>query len=121
MLKQSIIELELALLNPEVRHSISTLDRLIHDEFIEIGATGLGFGKPEILRRLPEENTPRFTVVDIQYRQLSENIVQLTYRASFKPINALDKRYSLRTSLWKYGGDRWQIIYHQGTPCEAFF
>ncbi|GIU41734.1 DUF4440 domain-containing protein [Shewanella algidipiscicola] len=120
MLKQSIIELEFALLNPEVRHSASTLDRLIHDDFLEIGATGLGFGKPEILRRLPEENSPKFTVIDIQFRQLSEDIAQLTYRASFKPINALDKRYSLRTSLWKYAVDRWQIIYHQGTPCEPF-
>jgi hypothetical protein len=89
-MRQTIIELELALLTPEV------------------------------LLRLPQEKPPRFDVFDIHYRLLSTDLAQLTYRTSFKQINEWDKRYSLRTSMWEYQGERWQIIYHQGTPCQAF-
>ncbi|MCZ4339159.1 DUF4440 domain-containing protein [Shewanella colwelliana] len=120
-MRQTIIELELKLLSPEVRTSAEALQQLIHDEFLEIGATGVSFGKPEVLQRLPQARPPSFNVFDIHYRLLSADLAQLTYRASFKPINELEKRYSLRTSLWKLEGERWQMIYHQGTPCEAFF
>ena len=120
-MRQTIIELELALLTPEVRTSVSALQQLIHDEFVEIGTTGVSFGKAEVLLHLPQQKAPTFNIFDINYRLLSHDLAQLTYRASFKPVNELGKRYSLRTSLWKFEGERWQMIYHQGTPCEAFF
>ncbi|WP_281212827.1 nuclear transport factor 2 family protein [Shewanella insulae] len=120
-MRQTIIELELALLSPEMRSDANVLDELIHADFLEVGATGISFGKPEVLARLPKEKSPAFKVSDMQCRFLSENLAQLHYRACFKPVNEVDKRYSLRTSLWKCDGGRWQMIYHQGTPCAPFF
>ncbi|MCG9748413.1 DUF4440 domain-containing protein [Shewanella sp. Isolate8] len=120
-MQQTIIELELALLSPEVRCDANVLDELIHADFLEVGATGISFGKPEVLARLPKEKPPVFRVSDMQYRLLSEDLVQLNYRACFKPVNEVDKRYSLRTSLWKCSNGRWQMIYHQGTPCAPYF
>ena len=49
MLKDSIQQLELSLLNPEIRKSRSVLDSLITDEFLEIGASGNVYNKDDIL------------------------------------------------------------------------
>ncbi|MFV7785462.1 DUF4440 domain-containing protein [Shewanella marisflavi] len=120
-MQQIVIEQEIALLSPEVRTDPKALDQFIHVDFLEVGATGVSFGKPEVLARLPKEKPPVFKVTDIQYRLLSADLAQLNYRACFKPVNEVNKRYSLRTSLWKCEAGCWQIIYHQGTPCAPFF
>ena len=118
---QTIIDQELALLSPRGRCDAKLLDKLIHADFLEVGATGMSFGKTEVLTRLPKEKPPQVKVTDMQCRLLSEDLAQLNYRACIKPVNEVDKRYSLRTSLWKFEAGCWRVIYHQGTPCAPFF
>jgi hypothetical protein len=53
-------------------------------------------------------------------RMLAPDLAQLLYRATILKPNEFITRYSLRSSLWKEEDGRWQLIFHQGTPCEAF-
>jgi len=117
---EKIIKFELELLKPEVRSSLAALDRLIADDFLEFGASGLSFGKEEVMARLPGEVPPEFTASDFKLRELSSNVVQLVYRATMKKITDDGIRYSLRSSIWKLNNEVWQMEFHQGTPCESF-
>lgn len=119
-LKQQLIELELYLFKSEVRASAEELTVLIHDDFLEFGGSGIRFGKEEVLRRLPLSKCPEFCATDFELRMLAPDTAQLLYRTSMMNPNEFITRYSLRSSLWKRDGANWQMIFHQGTPCEAF-
>ena len=93
-LKQRIVELELYLLKAEVRASVSELSQLIHDEFIEIGASGQRFGKQVVLSRLPQESCPQFHASDFELRMLAEGVAQLLYRAKMQKSGEFMIRYS---------------------------
>ena len=119
-LKQQLIELELYLLKSEVRTSAKELSALIHDDFLEFGGSGGRFGKEEVLIRLPQVKCPEFNATDFELRMLAPDLAQLLYRATILKPNEFITRYSLRSSLWKEEDGRWQLIFHQGTPSEAF-
>ncbi|WP_281558370.1 DUF4440 domain-containing protein [Thalassomonas sp. RHCl1] len=119
-LQDEIITLEMDLLKPEVRRSPSALDRLISDDFLEIGGSGRSFGKDEVLSRLPQETPPTFSAQDFELRQLSDNLVQLLYKATMLKAGAAQTSYSLRSTLWQLKEDNWQMLFHQGTLCPPF-
>jgi len=120
-LKEKIVELELSLLNPEIRSSIQELNKLLADDFLEIPSTGTPYNKSHALNRIPSEETPKFTLQNYQLRVLSENLVQLIYKASIKRQNQDVIAYSHRNSIWKLTEEKWQILFHQGTQCQPFF
>jgi hypothetical protein len=60
---QMAIELELRLLQPEVRSSAAELEKLLHPDFFEFGASGKKWGRSQTIsalasRRLPGEDVP---------------------------------------------------------------
>lgn len=116
-LKEIIYELEKSLLTTEVRMSVEKLDDLIADDFIEYGSSGLIYDKKIILERLPQGNSPSYTLSNFEFIPLSENIVQTRFKTD--RIN-LDKTNmtSLHTSLWRKDNDKWQMFFHQGTPIK---
>ena len=113
-------DLEERLLQVEVRSSRDELDALIDDGFIEIGASGRTFDKRSIMETLVAEiaeATPVLrTLDDFNTTLIAPGVVLATYRAirhSEPPVE------SLRSSIWRQRGDRWQILFHQGTPAAA--
>ncbi len=120
-LKSILIELEERLFRADVRSSSSELDQLISDDFIEIGASGLRFGKANVLERLPTEVAPEITARDYELRMLGLDCAQLLYKAEVFKIEQLSPVYSHRCSIWRRSvSGQWQMIYHQGTTCAPF-
>lgn len=119
-LKEKLIELELYLLKPEVRSSKKELNMLLADNFLEIPSTGIPYDKSHALSRIPDEISPEFTQQDYELRVLSESVAQLVYRATIKLQNEETIAYSQRNSIWKLTDGKWQILFHQGTPCQPF-
>lgn len=76
--------------------------------------------KVDALNRIPYELNPVFTQQDYQLIMLSSNVAQLVYKATIKRPDSTITNYSLRNSIWKNDGGKWQMIFHQGTPCEPF-
>lgn len=116
-LAQLLISQELALLRPEVRGSAAALDRLIADDFHEIGANGSAFGKEEVISRLPSENGVGFAARDFALRRVAEDVVVLLYRAE-RSVQGMTAA-SLRSSWWRRESDGWRMVFHQGTPLAA--
>ncbi|MBV2129643.1 nuclear transport factor 2 family protein [Arsukibacterium indicum] len=118
-IKQQIIELEQLLVQPATRLSAEMLNHHLADDFYEIAATGRCFGKADVLERLPTEQPPVINQQDFDCRVLAEGLAQLTYRATIQRADC-DPSYSVRSSIWRFDGEKWQMIFHQGTACEPF-
>ncbi len=120
-LRKILIGLEELLFQPDVRSSSSELAQLISDDFIEIGASGLRFGKANVLERLPTEIAPEITATNYELRMFSLDSAQLLYKAEMSKIDHPAPIYSHRCSIWHRGSSgQWQMIYHQGTTCAPF-
>lgn len=119
-IKQQLIELEQLLVQPATRLSAELLNLYLADDFHEIAATGRCFGKADVLERLPSETTPVITQQDFTCKVLADGLAQLTYRATIQRAEDNSPRYSVRSSLYRFDGEHWQMIFHQGTACEPF-
>jgi hypothetical protein len=53
-------------------------------------------------------------VSNFEVKSLSEDIVMTNFETE-RIINDLEKKFSLRTSLWRKEGNTWRIFFHQGT------
>ncbi|WP_370592224.1 DUF4440 domain-containing protein [Reinekea sp. G2M2-21] len=83
-----------------------------------MGASGVYFGKSEVLEQLPSEIESKIEASEFEYRRMSESIAHLTYKSRlYRPIGTL-ARISYRTSIWKLNAGKWQMIFHQGTVTE---
>ena len=110
-MNQTIYELELSLLNPSIRKSIEQLNQLISSFFIEFGSSGKIYNKHDLLEFLPAEESKSYVVEDFTTSELSEHVILATYKVT------IGSQRSLRSSIWKFNGGVWQIIFHQGTNC----
>jgi hypothetical protein len=45
---------------------------------------------------------------------LAADIILATYRATKTEVDG-QQSYSLRSSIWRKNGDKWQMFFHQGT------
>ena len=113
-LKTILIELEERLFQPDVRSSSTELSKLISDDFIEVNASGLRFGKVNVLERLPTEIAPEITARDYELRMLGLDCAQLLYKAEVLKNEQLSPTYSHRCSIWRRSSSgQWQMIYQR--------
>jgi hypothetical protein len=110
---EHLIDLERSLLDPKVRADRLQLDRLIAEDFVETGATGVTFGKAAVMAELPEEQGVAFNGENFEVRMLSPTIGLVTYECVKKAGDSL--RRSKRSSIWARRDEQWQMVYHQGT------
>ncbi|MCA1010541.1 DUF4440 domain-containing protein [Halobacillus halophilus] len=104
-----IRELEEAHLNLKVRESPEELDKILADDFWEIGSSGIIYDKKECLELgvvLSQMNLYNYKI-----ERLAEGVVLATYFIEDQTRN----RHTLRSSIWKFIDNRWQLYFHQGT------
>jgi uncharacterized protein YndB with AHSA1/START domain len=113
--------LEVALHQPEVRSDLARLERLLHESFRESGRSGRTYTRAEVLAEFSRE--PQAYEVwpqDFQLQPLSEGLALLTYRSAHVKSDGALERYTNRSSLWQLTEHGWQLLFHQGTPTDAF-
>ena len=114
-IEQHLQELELCLLQPNVRKS-ERVKELLAEGFIELGSSGYAHTRQEIIRALQAEPTTHWTASEFKIRMLAPSIALLTFRAhrhSEPPV------HSLRSSIWREMNGKWQMLFHQGTLTSA--
>jgi hypothetical protein len=84
---------------------------MLADDFIEFGSSGGVWNKKQVIDGLQEEVEVVITIENFKALHLATDVVLATYIA----INHGEQSKSLRSSIWKLTGDRWQMIFHQGT------
>ena len=107
-----LFRLEVQLMQPEFRRDRTQATGLLAPEFREFGSSGREWSRETILELLEEE--PAYTppaIKDFSVTMLSHEAALVTYR-SVRPHLA-----TLRSSIWVWRGERWVMLFHQGTIC----
>lgn len=120
LLEKHILQLETDLLKPEIRQSIEKTSELLSDGFIEFCSSGYVWhynkGEP-VDEQMQQIN---WEIKDFAINQLSDDCVLATYKLiEHSKINE-NKKYSLRSSIWKCFDGRWKMFFHQGTLSSKF-
>ncbi|AHF06213.1 DUF4440 domain-containing protein [Desulfitobacterium metallireducens] len=116
LILEKLHQLEERLLRPEIRSSKEELMILLADDFVEFGSSGRIFYKQQITEALTHSLTEHMKLMDFQVKILASDVVLTTFRV-VKPNEPREAmRNSLRSSIWKFFDDRWQMVFHQGTP-----
>ncbi|MFZ0475250.1 MAG: DUF4440 domain-containing protein [Halobacillus sp.] len=102
-------ELEEAHLSLTVRESPEELDKILADDFWEIGSSGIIYDKKECLEL--GVVLSQMTLYNYEIERLAEDVVLATYFIEDQTRN----RNTLRSSIWKFIDERWQLSFHQGT------
>jgi hypothetical protein len=115
-----LTQLEELLLDPLVRHDSALVALLLADDFLEFGASGRTFDKATILKELRNEpDRPASLLTDFSARNLSPDIVLVTYRAHRRNPAGEIISESWRSSIWGNRDQKWQITFHQGTKISS--
>jgi len=114
-LTETIHQLEASLLASEVRTSRDKLNRLLADDFVEYGSSGLVYDKKDVLKSLPTAPATTCHLYDFVTIEFSDSLVQTRFKTDRLDPDGT-KLTSLRSSLWKKTGDNWRMFFHQGTP-----
>ena len=110
---EEVVELELALLHPDVRRDRPWVEDLLDEDFREIGASGHVWTRQERVDALAvDPHDEPVAVADMDALQLADGLVLLTY------VSDRAGRRVWRSSVWRRTGGRWQLLHHQGTPAD---
>ena len=116
-ISRTIWLLEERLLQPDIRRSVKDITELLSDDFIEFGSSGRIFNKKQSIEGLQKEDSVRISISDFKATILSPDVVLVTYKAMKLEPNGQES-HSLRSSIWRLIENRWQIVFHQGTPAD---
>lgn len=108
--KEQLLALERMLLDPEVRHSASKLEVLLHEDFIEFGSSGLVYNRRMMIDMMVKEVPATVLIRDYEVRSLSADTALVTYRS----IGASGQE-ARRSSIWVHSDGVWKVRFHQGT------
>ncbi|TDV29656.1 nuclear transport factor 2 family protein [Stenotrophomonas sp. CC22-02] len=108
--------LERALHTPQVRSDRVRLAALLDEDFSEIGSSGQCYGRAAALAEIPLERA-QLLIESEQFavRLLADGLAQVRYRSRYH-VDGQAQRWVLRSSLWRRHGQRWRMLFHQGTP-----
>lgn len=116
-ISEQILKLENDLLKTEVRKSPERINEILSDDFIEFTSSGgeYHYKKGEVFQKNNDSTQLLWEIVDFNIKQLSNDCVLAMYKVI--KHNQIDekKKYSLRSSIWKYSNKQWKMIFHQGT------
>ena len=115
-MKELIKKLENELLQLDVRKSEQRLAKLLADDFLEFGSLGHEYNKRDITELLSKVHESEIIMNDFRVKPLSPDTALALYSTEQINPETGQKKYSLRSSIWRNGQNGWQMIFHQGTP-----
>ncbi len=107
--------LEQSLLDPLVRRSRETVSRLLADDFVEFGTSGIVYDKASVLAALADQPPFVTTISEFKARCLHPELFLVTFRTTGFDSSGETVGHSLRISLWERREGLWQLRFHQST------
>lgn len=116
-LKRQILQLENDLLKPEIRQSVAKTSELLSDGFTEFTSSGYiyNYSIGQVIDEGTNLQEMDWEITDFEINPLSNDCVLATYRLTKHSESNENKKYSLRSSIWKCFEGKWKMIFHQGT------
>jgi hypothetical protein len=120
-LNQTLLHLELQLLDPSFRSNREKVDRLLTPEFREFGSSGTAWEREQLLEALAAESdfSPP-SIEEFSVTTITPQIALATYETSHADyLKGQQTQRTLRRSIWVFRDHRWQILFHQGTEVPS--
>lgn len=109
-MKNEILELEKSLFKYEFMSNINYLNKIIDDNYIEIGKSGKEITKEDVIKYLINLKEDRNIIIyNFKCDKISEDIYLINY------ITKKEKDNIFRTSIWKKENDEFKILFHQAS------
>lgn len=117
LIKKHILKLENDLLKPEIRQSVEKTSELLIDGFTEFTSSGniYYYNIGQVINEGDDLQEIDWEITDFEINTLSNDCVLATYRLTKHSELNENKKYSLRSSIWKCFEGKWKMIFHQGT------
>ena len=109
--------LEETLLRPEVRRSRNEMDALLADDFVEYGRSGRIHDKAAILDTTNNPFGGQLSLYGFSAKALAPSVALVKYSTVLRQTDG-NELHSLRSSIWSRTERGWQLVFHQGTPCD---
>lgn len=122
LIKKHILQLENDMLKPEIRQSVEKTDELLSEEFIEFCSSGYEYHykKGESIDEATCSKQINWEIKNFSITKLSDDCILATYKiVKHSEVNE-NKKYSLRSSIWKCFDGKWKMLFHQGTLTSQF-
>lgn len=108
--------LEHTLWHSETRHDHALMEATFAPDFREFGRSGRRYTRDDLLPS-GETHDIDATLHDLTVTDLSPTIALVTYQSELR--RPAHTEWANRSSLWDRAPGRWQLRFHQGTPCEG--
>lgn len=117
VIEKHIYDLENALLKAEIRQSSEKICEILTDDFFEFCSSGdiYYYTKGDVFDLTTNSSNLKWEIKDFDIKVLSEDVILATYKVTKHSELREDKKYSLRSSIWKNFDGKWKMIFHQGT------
>jgi hypothetical protein len=106
---------------PEFGTSRADFERMIVDDFWEVGASGCRYSRAIVLDELEKRHAVPHNDVwqttDFRCQELAPDVYLLTYTLIQTGEND-NKRRTRRSTIWRRTAKDWKIVYHQGTVVQ---
>jgi hypothetical protein len=109
--------LELSLWRAETRFDRALMEAAFAPDFFEFGRSGRRYGRDELLPDGTEAGRIDATLHALTTHTLSPDLALVTYISERRTPDGTE--WANRSSIWDRSSGRWQLRFHQGTPCEA--
>lgn len=110
----ALIALEESLWRRETRFDRAYMERLLAEEFIEIGRSGRVYSRSAILAVTDQPIEAKLPLPGLVVREISKDVLQVTYNSRVVCNGEVEK--GRRSSLWRKAQRGWVLVFHQGTP-----
>jgi hypothetical protein len=118
-LEESLIAQSRAVPQAEQAKDIAALQRLLSEDFQQVGSEGTLHDKREILDDAKEGRLTNFTLYNFKVLPVDENAAIVTFDAVIQqPEGDSDfaPRYQHFSDVWVKQGEQWRLRFQQATP-----
>lgn len=121
-LEKEILKLENDILLSSTRKCAEKISDILDDEFLEYTSSGkeYHYKKGDVFQDKDDYKELDWRIYEFKVKQLSEECILATYKVVKNDEEDESKKYTLRSSIWKYIHGKWKMVFHQGTMCKKF-
>lgn len=116
-LREHILQLENDLLKAEVRKSPKRINELLANDFIEFCSSGdeYHYKDGDVFQAQDDDSTLDWEISDFQIKEISNDCILSLFKLIKHDVVDENKKYSLRSSIWRNYDGKWKMFFHQGT------
>lgn len=116
-IEEHLLQLENELLKSETRKSSQRISELLANDFVEFCSNGseYHYKNGDVFQAQDDDNVLCWEILDFKIKELSIDCILAKYKVIKHNEVDRNKKYSLRSSIWKNYNGKWKILFHQGT------